>query len=83
MQVCLELAGGLAGEIPRPAGSQWKLQSVLDMKLREFTPPGKNLELEVRVKERTDTSAIMLMVRIKAGENVVGSARLLLALEKV
>ena len=88
VQVCLELAGALAGEIPRPAASKWRLQSVLDVKLREFILPGKSLELEARLKQRTDASA-MLTIRIRAGEDasggaskdVVGSARLLLGLE--
>lgn len=77
IQMCLELASTLAGEIPPPDRGRWRPQSVLNMKLREFIPPGKMLELEARLKERTNDSAT-LSVSVRMGGELVGSARLLL-----
>jgi hypothetical protein len=76
----LELAAALASEIPATDSSRWRLQSILDMKLREFIPPGKALELEVRVKQReTDSATLSLVVR--SGREIAGSARVLLVPE--
>ena len=50
------------------------------MKLREFIPPGKSLELEARLKQRTNYS-VMLAVGSRSGKDMVSSARLLLAPE--
>jgi 3-hydroxyacyl-[acyl-carrier-protein] dehydratase len=80
MQMILELAATLAVEISPPIPRRWRPQTILDMKLREFIPPGKSLELEARLKERTNDS-VMLAVGSRAGKDMVSSARLLLALE--
>src|SRR5947209_13457097 len=48
MQTLLELAATLAAEIPKPPQGQWMVQSILDMKLREFISPGRVLDLEAR-----------------------------------
>jgi len=80
MQVVLELAAMLAAEIPRATASAWRLESVLDMKLREFIPPGKSLQLEARLKQRTTDSATLTLT-VRAGEDTVGTARVQLAPE--
>jgi 3-hydroxymyristoyl/3-hydroxydecanoyl-(acyl carrier protein) dehydratase len=80
MEMTLKLAASLASEIPPPPAGKWKLQSVVGMKLREFIPPGKRLDLEARLKQRTDSS-VTLMIGARAANEVVGSARLLLAPE--
>jgi 3-hydroxyacyl-[acyl-carrier-protein] dehydratase len=80
MQLTLELAASLATEISPPMRRRWRPRTILDMKLREFIPPGKSLELEVRLKQRTNES-VMLAVGSRAGKDMVGSARLLLAPE--
>lgn len=76
MQACLQIASDLVAEISSPSSGNWTLQSVVNMKLREFIPPGKDLVLEVRVKQLTDDS-VTLMVDARSGDEVVGSARLL------
>jgi 3-hydroxymyristoyl/3-hydroxydecanoyl-(acyl carrier protein) dehydratase len=80
MQVSLELAAVLAAELSPPTPRRWRLQSILDMKLREFIPPGKSLELEARVKQRTN-DCVTLTIGARTEKEVVGSARLLLAPE--
>jgi 3-hydroxymyristoyl/3-hydroxydecanoyl-(acyl carrier protein) dehydratase len=77
MQMCLELASTLAARIPPPASGGWTPQSVLNMKLREFLPPGRPLDLEAVLKQRSSASA-MLLLTAKAGGEMVGSAKLLL-----
>ena len=70
----LELAAGLAAELPPPAaGGQWKMKSVSDVKLRAFIPPGQSLDLETKVKELRPDSAT-LSVETKLGKRLVGSA---------
>ena len=80
MQVSLELATALAAEIPPPTPRRWKPQAVLDMKLREFVPPGKSLELEATLKQRTNDCATLTVGARTAGV-VVSSARFPLAAE--
>lgn len=80
VQMCHELAATLAAGIPLPASCRWGLKSVLGMKLREFISPGKELDLEARLKQRTDDSAT-LAVGVRAGREILASARLLLAPE--
>ena len=76
MQACLELAAALVAEVPPPARGEWRLQSVLNMKLREFIPPGKELLLEAKLKQRTANS-LTLALDARSGDEVVGGARLL------
>jgi hypothetical protein len=46
------------------------------MKLREFIPPGKELLLEAKLKQRTANS-LTLALDARSGDEVVGGARLL------
>lgn len=80
VQVSLQLAGSLTADIPAPVNCRWKPRSVMGMKLREFIPPGRTLELEARLKEQTETSAT-IAIAVRAGEEVVGNARLQLSPE--
>jgi 3-hydroxyacyl-[acyl-carrier-protein] dehydratase len=81
MQVSMELASALAAEFSPPTPRRWRIESVLDMKLREFIPPGANLELEARLKQRTNDSAT-LSIGARTSREVVSGARLLLAPEE-
>jgi len=76
MQVCLELSDALVTEMPPTAQGKWRLESVLNMKLREFIPPGKELQLETKIKQRT-VDTITLTVDARTGDEIVGGARLL------
>jgi 3-hydroxyacyl-[acyl-carrier-protein] dehydratase len=80
VQMSLQLAAMLAGEIPPPADCRWTPQSVLGMKLREFIPPGKRLDIEARLKQRSNDS-LTLAIGVRAGEELIGSARLVLVPE--
>lgn len=80
MDANLRLAATLAAELPVENGGHWKLQAVSNVKLRAFTPPGETLELEVRLDERAEKTA-RLIVEIRKGKRVVGGARVLLAAE--
>jgi len=80
MQMSLELAAALAAEIPSPTPRRWRPQTVLDMKLREFIPPGQSLELEARLKQGAHDCAT-LAIGARTGKDVVSSARVLLAPE--
>ena len=75
----LQLAATLAAEIPAPAGAgRWALKSVSDVKLRAFIPPGQTLEIEAKLKQRSEDSAI-LSVETRMGKRVVGAALVRLA----
>jgi 3-hydroxymyristoyl/3-hydroxydecanoyl-(acyl carrier protein) dehydratase len=80
MQSLLELASALADEIPRPPQRRWTIQSIHDMKLREFISPGKNLELEARLKQ-SEGESLALMMSARIGKETAGGARLLLKSE--
>jgi len=67
MQVCLELSDALITEMPPTAQGKWRLESVLNMKLREFIPPGKELQLETKIKQRT-VDTITLTVDARTGD---------------
>jgi 3-hydroxymyristoyl/3-hydroxydecanoyl-(acyl carrier protein) dehydratase len=82
MHLNLQLVAALAAEIPAPAGGCWHLKSVSDMKLRAFIPPGENLELEVKLDERADDSATVI-VETRKGKKLVGGARALLVREQI
>jgi 3-hydroxymyristoyl/3-hydroxydecanoyl-(acyl carrier protein) dehydratase len=91
MQACLQIASDLLAEITPPAAGNWTLQSVVNMKLREFIPPGKALVLEARIKQPVGDDvrsrvpggkdlapdSLTLLVDARAGDEIVGSARLL------
>jgi 3-hydroxymyristoyl/3-hydroxydecanoyl-(acyl carrier protein) dehydratase len=77
MNLNLQLVAALAAEIPAPPGGRWNLKSVSDVKLRAFIPPGENLELEVKLDERVDDSATVI-VETRKGKKLVGGARALL-----
>lgn len=81
MNLKLQLVAALAAEIPAPAGGCWNLKSVSDVKLRAFISPGESLELEVRLHERADDSATVI-VETRKGTKLVGGARVLLVPEE-
>lgn len=75
MHANLQLASALAAEIPPPAeGGAWRIQTITDMKLRAFIPPGETLALEARVEELTGQSALFT-VETRNGKRAVGGAR--------
>src|SRR5262249_22542829 len=62
MHTNLQLAAQLAAELPTPAnGGRWTLQSIRDVKLRAFTPPGETLDLEARMQETNGRSALLVI----------------------
>lgn len=81
MNANLELAAGLAGEMPAPtSGGAWVLRGVSDVKLRAFTPPGEVLEIEARLTAHSN-HAVSVSVETRKGKRVVGGARVWLAPE--
>lgn len=69
MHFNLQLVGQLARQWPQPAGaSGWKLQTIADMKLRAFLPPGENLELEAKLVELQSNAAIVSIASRRAGK---------------
>jgi 3-hydroxymyristoyl/3-hydroxydecanoyl-(acyl carrier protein) dehydratase len=78
MQSNLHLVAKLAAEIPPPTQQVWRLQSVSDMKLRTFIPPGESLDLEAKLQEQGETAS-SISVEIRRGKRLVGSATVTLA----
>jgi 3-hydroxymyristoyl/3-hydroxydecanoyl-(acyl carrier protein) dehydratase len=76
----LQLAAALAGEIPTANGSTWSFRTISDMKLRSFIPPGSNLELDVKLLERNETTAT-LTLESRRDQRLVGAARVQLTTE--
>lgn len=78
MQFKLQLVGRLAAQLPPPAGaSGWKLESVSDMKLRAFIPPGEPLELEAKLAA-TNGGTAAVSVESRRGGKLAGAARVAL-----
>jgi 3-hydroxymyristoyl/3-hydroxydecanoyl-(acyl carrier protein) dehydratase len=71
----LRLAADFASEVPgpTPAGS-WQARDVVDVKIRSFTEPGAQLDLEARLKERDGARAI-IGLQCRNGARLVGSTR--------
>jgi len=80
MQMNLRLVGELAAQMPRngQALAGWKLNSVSDMKLRTFIPPGELLELTVKTVTNDGTTA-EVSVESRRGTRLVGAARVALS----
>ncbi len=78
IQANIELASWLARELP-PAtdGMAWKPRSVTDVKLRTFIAPNDHLELEARLSECDDVSAV-ISLQTRKMRRLAGSARVLL-----
>lgn len=75
MQFKLQLVAQLAAQLPLPAGaSGWKLESVSDMKLRAFIPPGEMLELEAKVATANGGTA-SVSIESRRGGKLAGAAR--------
>lgn len=72
----LRLAGQLMAEIPGPGGSPgaWQARDVVDVKIRSFTEPGTQLDLEARVKEITGPRAV-IGLQSRNGQRLVGTTR--------
>jgi len=82
MHLNLQLAAGLAAEMPRPAEARhWTSRTVSNMKLRAFIPPGESLELEARLNGCPGDCA-MIAVETRIGKRVVSGARVLLTPEE-
>ncbi len=76
MHLNLELAAALVAEAAAPRhGVHWKLQDVMDMKLRAFIAPGETLGLEAKLKDESADSAVVI-VQTRRAEAMVGSVRL-------
>ena len=80
MHLSLQLGAMLASELSAPASSRWGDWTILDMKLRSFIPPGTVLELDARLKQRSEASAI-LAAEARAGRELLATARLALKAE--
>jgi 3-hydroxymyristoyl/3-hydroxydecanoyl-(acyl carrier protein) dehydratase len=82
LHVNLELAAMLAAEVSPPQdGSRWTLKTIMDVKLREFIPPGATVELLIQLKTRSIDSAI-LVAKNWVEQRPVGSGRLLITPEE-
>jgi 3-hydroxymyristoyl/3-hydroxydecanoyl-(acyl carrier protein) dehydratase len=77
MHLGLQLAAMLASELPLPASGRWGDWTILDMKLRSLIPPGTLLELDARLKQRSEASA-MLALDVRTGRDLLATARLVL-----
>jgi 3-hydroxyacyl-[acyl-carrier-protein] dehydratase len=77
MHLSLQLGAMLVSELPPPASGRWGDWTILDMKLRSFIPPGTVLELDARLKQRSEASAI-LAAEARAGRELLATARLAL-----
>lgn len=81
MNANLEVVAALAANLAAPAvGSRWRLQSISDVKLRAFTPPGDTLEIEARLNEVSGDSATV-NVETRKGKRVIGGSRVGLVAE--
>ena len=81
MQFKLQLVAQLAAQLPPPNGaSGWKLESVSDMKLRAFIPPGEVLELEAKLAAANGGSTCVA-VESRRGGKLAGAARVILRCE--
>ena len=82
MNANLELAAALAAQLPAPAvGGSWTLRSLMDVKLRAFTPPGETLEIEARLSQ-ISADAATVTVETRNDKRTVSSARVQLAAEE-
>jgi 3-hydroxymyristoyl/3-hydroxydecanoyl-(acyl carrier protein) dehydratase len=78
----LELAAALAVRLAPPeAGGHWALRSISDVKIRAFTPPGDNLEIEASLNQ-VSADAATLKVETRKGKRIISGARVLLAPEE-
>jgi 3-hydroxymyristoyl/3-hydroxydecanoyl-(acyl carrier protein) dehydratase len=75
MHLGLQLGAMLASELPPPASGRWDDWTILDMKLRSFIPPGTVLELDAKLKQRSEASA-MLALEARTGKDLLATARL-------
>jgi 3-hydroxyacyl-[acyl-carrier-protein] dehydratase len=81
MQANLELAAALAAEFPMTGSpGRWRVRTVSDLKLRAFIPPGDRVEIEARLEERSNCSAVVAVTTQK-GQRIIGGARVRLTLE--
>jgi len=82
MHMNLELARRLALEITPPEGTAvWALETISDVKLRTFIPPGEQLECEARLSQQANCH-ILLTVETRNGKKLIGGARVKLAARK-
>lgn len=78
MQFKLQLVAQLAAQLPPPTGAAgWKLESVADMKLRSFIPPGEVLELEAKLAA-TNGGTASVAIESRRGGKLAGAARVIL-----
>jgi 3-hydroxymyristoyl/3-hydroxydecanoyl-(acyl carrier protein) dehydratase len=78
----LELAATLAARLAPPAaGGGWTLCGLSDVKLRAFTPPGEQLEIEACLSQLS-AGAALLDVETRKGKRVISGARVRLTPEK-
>jgi 3-hydroxymyristoyl/3-hydroxydecanoyl-(acyl carrier protein) dehydratase len=77
MHLSLRLGAMLVSELPPPASGRWGGWTIQDMKLRSFIPPGTVLELDARLKPRSQASA-MLTLEARTGRDLLATARLIL-----
>jgi hypothetical protein len=60
--------------LPLDGSEGWVLESVSDVKLRTFIPPGQQLECEARLSRHENGQAV-LAVETRTGKRVLGGAR--------
>ncbi len=78
----LQLAAALAAGFPAPtAGERWAIRRVTNMKLRSFTQPGEELEIEARLNQ-IGNDAATVTVQTRNGTRGVSTARVHFVPEK-
>lgn len=80
MNMNLKLVSALAATVPARAGASWIPRAVVDMKLRDFIPPGELLNLEAKVMT-VEGDALKISVETRSERGRLGAARVELAAE--
>ena len=74
MNMNLKLVTALAATVPARAGATWMPRAVVDMKLRDFIPPGELLSLEAKVA-KLDGETLKISVETRNEKGRLGAAR--------
>ncbi len=81
MNMNLKLVSVLAATVPARAGARWVPRAVVDMKLRDFIPPGELLKLEAKVT-KVEGDALKISIETRSEKGRLGAARVELLCEK-
>jgi 3-hydroxyacyl-[acyl-carrier-protein] dehydratase len=75
MHLKIQLGLALAAEILQPSKGQWALDTIRDMKLRTFIPPGAALRLAAKLKQISPDEAL-LALETRTDKELVATASL-------